>query len=157
MTVPTKAHQSEIHKVAVFLTLNHAVAIISPFLIMWLSLRRPTSLKCWPSFANTRHALTWDLLKFFIICELNMIWRWNLHQLTSLAKPQKLLRSSWLEILGNQLIDRSPYTRYTDHKCYLPHNNYLNMLMNFKWTRMCSINKHSRGQQQTDILTTLAE
>ena len=28
-------------------------------------------------------------------------------------------RSSWLQTLGNQLIDRSLYIRYTDHKYYL--------------------------------------
>ena len=28
-------------------------------------------------------------------------------------------RSSWLQVLGNQLIDRSPYIRYTNHKGYL--------------------------------------
>ena len=28
-------------------------------------------------------------------------------------------RSSWLQILGNQLINHSPYTRYANHKYYL--------------------------------------
>ena len=28
-------------------------------------------------------------------------------------------RSSWLQIRGNQLIDRSPYIQHTNHKYYL--------------------------------------
>ena len=31
-------------------------------------------------------------------------------------------RSSWLQTLGNQLIDRSPYIRHTNHKHYLMYN-----------------------------------
>ena len=31
-------------------------------------------------------------------------------------------RSSWLQTLGNQLIDRSPYIRYTNRKYYLLYN-----------------------------------
>ena len=36
--------------------------------------------------------------------------------------------STWLQTLGNQLIDHSPYIRYTNRKCYL--------LYNISWRRL---------------------
>ena len=41
----------------------------------------------------------------------------------------KGFRRSWLQTLGNQLIDRSPYVRYTNCKCYLLY--YFNL--NYQW------------------------
>ena len=39
--------------------------------------------------------------------------RWNLHQLTILAELQKTLKSSWLQTLGNQLVNHSPHSILT--------------------------------------------
>ena len=38
------------------------------------------------------------------------------------------LKSSWLHTFGNQLIGRSPYIRYANHKCYLLYYFTLNYL-----------------------------
>ena len=43
-------------------------------------------------------------------------------KLTSIDFSQRVAedsRSSWLQTLGNQLINHSPYIRYTNHKYYL--------------------------------------
>ena len=66
--------------------------------------------------------------------KLNVIWRWSLRQSTSLTESQKSSRSSWLQILASQLIDRFPYIRYTNHKYYLQYKiYYLITLMSLKW------------------------
>ena len=45
--------------------------------------------------------------------------------------------SSWLQILGDRLIDRFPYIRYTNYKYYLLYVCYsLNTLMSVKWTHL---------------------
>ena len=49
------------------------------------------------------------LVKVFITRKLNMIWKWSLHQSTSFSVTEGS-RSSWLQILGNQLINCSLYT-----------------------------------------------
>ena len=48
-----------------------------------------------------------------------MIRRQSLHQSTSLAESLEGSRSSRLQTLDKQLIDRSPYIRYTNCKYYL--------------------------------------
>ena len=47
-------------------------------------------------------------------------------------------RSSWLQTLSNQLIDHSPYTRYTNGKSYLLYY-FLVILKSVKWMRMCVV------------------
>ena len=58
-------------------------------------------------------------LQTFITHELNTIWRQNLYQSTSLAEAQKALEAHGCKLSVNQLIDHSPYTRYTNRKYYL--------------------------------------
>ena len=62
------------------------------------------------------------LVQVFKICEPNRPWRRNLHQSTFLAELQKALEAHGRKPWVNQLIDRSPYIRYTNRKYHLLYN-----------------------------------
>ena len=60
-------------------------------------------------------------------------------KLTSIDFPRLVAegcRSSLLQTLGNQLVDHSPYVRYTNHNydAFLTVHMYLNRLIRLKWT-----------------------
>ena len=49
------------------------------------------------------------LLQAFVTQEPKTIWRWKLTSIGFSRRGAEGSRSSWLQTLGNQLIDRSPY------------------------------------------------
>ena len=101
---------------------------------------------CWACRAHlqytmhTMHAFTWDTLKFYN--------SWIEHgkemklACTSIDFPRRVakgFRSSWLQIMGDQLNNRSPYIRHTNRNCYLLHVH----VHNISWIRLwrCSCDK----------------
>ena len=76
-------------------------------------------------------------LKVCITCKLSIMWRWTLHQWTSLAEAQKALQAHGCKPWVTQLIDHLPYIRYTGHKCCLLYISWRRLSISSE--RGCSI------------------
>ena len=61
------------------------------------------------------------LVQVFIDCKQSMIWGRNI-SIDFSRQVTEGCGSSWVQILGNQLINHSPYIRYTNRKYYLLYN-----------------------------------